>query len=216
MKNHMFDAEYFQCVYKNYDLQNPPNKMAFYRKLVEEVTTRNQFVLDVGCGLGNFLSKLHPHYQCFGIDASSYAISQAKQKNPEISSNLVQSDIEKIPFNHSFDIITAFDVIEHIEDLSKVINAVKSNLTSSGHFIFSVPVYDGPTGLLIKILDKDPTHVHKKSRNFWLHWAEKYFFVKKWRGIYRLLFPGGYYLHLPTKLFRNYAPAMVVVCQNTD
>ena len=76
-----------------------------------------------------------------------------------------------MPFEESFDVIAAFDVLEHVPLLDKALMAVKERLVSGGHFIFVVPVYDGPTAPLINALDKDKTHIHRRPPRFWLDWA---------------------------------------------
>jgi hypothetical protein len=72
-------------------------------------------------------------------------------------------------------------------------------------------VYDGPTGPIIHALDHDPTHVHKRGRDFWLDWTRQHFVLNRWCGIYRYLLPGGYYVHVPTRLLRRATPAIAVV-----
>ena len=66
---------------------------------------------------------------------------------------------------------------------------------------------------LVRTLDKDPTHIHKDSRRFWLDWAGRHFEGREWWGIFRFLFPGGYYLHWPTRAWRGIAPAIAVVAR---
>jgi SAM-dependent methyltransferase len=143
---------------------------------------------------------------------SSFATEQAARAVPGAS--FARSEIPEIPFDGSFDVITAFDVIEHIPSLDQVASFVRSRLSPDGHFIFVVPVYDGVTGPIIRALDKDETHVHKRSRDFWLAWTRERFFLLSWRGIYRYLVPGLGYFHYPTKLLRRFTPAIAVVARN--
>lgn len=77
-----------------------------------------------------------------------------------------------------------------------------------------VPVYDGPLGWLVKKLDNDPTHIHKRSRAFWLDLIEKYFELVEWRGVFRMLFFGKFYLNLTTLLLRQISPAVILVLRN--
>ena len=66
---------------------------------------------------------------------------------------------------------------------------------------------------IIRRLDRDPTHLHKWPRQRWLDWAARHFSVVEWSGIVRYLLPGGYYLHLVTRLFRRHAPAIIVIAR---
>ena len=206
-----FEREYFETVYRDYSRQNPPRKLRFYRGLVEGVAPRDRpaRVLDVGCAFGAFLSSLDPTWERFGTDVSRFAVEKAATAVP--GATFAVSDIDKIPFPGPFDVITAFDVIEHIPSLEAVAATVNSLLRPGGHFVFVVPVYDGVTGPLIRMLDKDETHVHKDSRDFWLDWASRNFTVLEWRGLLRYLVQGLGYVHITTRILRRFTPAIAVV-----
>ena len=90
-------------------------------------------------------------------------------------------------------------------------NSLRRSLTPGGIFLFVVPVYDGPMGPIIRTLDRDPTHVHKRSRAWWLELISRKFEVTSWTGIFRYLAGGRFYLHLPTRALRQVAPAIAIV-----
>jgi hypothetical protein len=90
---------------------------------------------------------------------------------------------------------------------------VAGALAVGGIFLFVVPVYDGPLGPVVRLLDKDPTHVHQKSRAFWLGWASRRFTVLDWWGLTRYLLPGGLYVNWPSRLARRVSPAIAVVAR---
>ncbi|TMQ54172.1 MAG: class I SAM-dependent methyltransferase [Candidatus Eisenbacteria bacterium] len=208
-----FEREYYETVYPNYSRQNPPRKLRFYRRLVERVAPigRVPRILDIGCAFGVFLSALNPKWRRFGTDVSQFATERAAAIVPDAT--FARADIHEIPFSDPFDIITSFDVIEHIPSLEEVASVVQSKLVPNGHFVFVVPVYDGVTGPLIRLLDKDETHIHKRSRDFWLGWTRENFVLLEWYGIFRYLFPGLGYAHVPTRLWRRVAPAIAVIAQ---
>ena len=76
-----------------------------------------------------------------------------------------------------------------------------------------VPVYDGLSGPIVRLLDRDPTHVHKQSRHDWLAWAGRHFNVLEWEGVIRYLLPGGHYLNVPSRALRAHTPAILVACR---
>jgi hypothetical protein len=82
--------------------------------------------------------------------------------------------------------------------------------------VFVVPVYDGPLGWLVRRLDKDPTHVHKMPRNFWLEWAARTFEVVEWLGTYRYLTPLGVYVHFASRRLRRWSPAVAVAARRRN
>ena len=212
----VFGKEYYDKAYKDYERQNPPGKMAFYRELVTMAAppVARPVVLDIGCAFGGFLAGLNEHWSLHGIDRSEYAVSKAREKLPHV--RFAVSDVLDIPFQNPFHIITAFDVIEHVGDLERVGQAISSRLTVNGLLIFVVPVYDGPLGPLVRLLDHDTTHIHKESRQFWLTWVSRFFYVEQWFGIFRYLVPQWGYVHWPTGVVRRWAPAIAVVARRRD
>jgi dolichol-phosphate mannosyltransferase len=203
--------EYYDRNYHSYDLQNPSRKLAFYRELaVQGMNDRpSHRILDLGCAFGLFLSTLGPEWERYGLDINEFAIDEAARRLPNAAFQV--SKAECIPFKKQFDVIAAFDVLEHIADLDTLAETVKSSLAPGGRFVFVVPVYDGINGWLVNALDKDYTHVHRESRWFWLKWASTHFRVEKWTGVYRYTLPTGYYIHLPTGALRRTSPALAIV-----
>lgn len=210
-----FEQEYYATYYRDYARQNPERKMQHYRQAVERAlpAAETPRVLDIGCAFGTFLASLNSRWQPYGMDVSEYAIAAARERLPR--ARLAVARDGKIPFPEVFDAVTAWDVLEHIPQLDDVAQQVSQHLAENGTFVFVVPVYDGPLGPLVQMLDADPTHVHRVARTFWLDWASRHFTVADWWGIFRFLFPWGYYLHWPTRALRRIAPAIAVVARQS-
>ena len=206
-----FERDYFEKTYRNYARQNPPRKLRFYRSLVESAAPRDRVprVLDIGCAFGASLGELDPSWERYGMDVSQFAIDRASERVP--GATFARADITTIPFPGTFDIITAYDVIEHVPSLEGAAQSIRSKLRPNGAFLFVVPVYDGPAGLLVHLLDRDETHLHKRSRAFWLEWAREHFQVVSSWGLVRYLLPGGFYVHLVTRTFRRWTPAIAIL-----
>jgi SAM-dependent methyltransferase len=211
-----FEAAYFADNYRDYAAQNPPAKLRFYERTIARFAParRPLELLDVGCGLGRFLAHMAAAggYQLHGTDLSRFAVAENARHFPEIDFRCAAATDRPFP-DASLDVITAFDVIEHVPPLAAVGEAVAAMLRPGGLFVFVVPVYDGLSGPLIRHLDHDPTHVHKREREFWLRFAGERFTVLGWWGMLRYLLPGRFYLHLPTRLFRRHTPAILVAAQ---
>ncbi len=207
----VYDRAYYESQYRDYSRQNPARKLTFYRSIVEAAVggIMRPRILDVGCAFGHFLSSLPSHWERCGIDASEYAINLAARRVPDVQFAI--SGPDRHPFDGSFDVITAFDVLEHVESLEDMYDWIVGSLRPGGAFVFVVPVYDGLTGPLIRLLDRDPTHVHKVSRGFWLHRVEPRLELIDWWGIFRYLLPGGLYVHLVTHALRACSPAIAGV-----
>jgi SAM-dependent methyltransferase len=208
-----FEQDYFEKNYRDYDRQNPARKLRFYCALAERAaaSVERPRVLDLGCAFGKFLGALGPRWERFGLDASEFAIERARRSVP--GATFAVSAIPDVPFAERMDVVTAFDVLEHVSDLEGAASAVRTSLTETGSLLFVVPTYDGPTGPLIRALDRDETHLYREPRQFWLDWTRAHFQLVDWCGIYRYLLPGGSYLHRPTKRLRRFTPAIAVVAR---
>ena len=209
--------EYYQQNYRSYDRQNPDYKLAYYRQRIEESRDRSlpKRIHDIGCGPGNFLAALENDWSRFGSDINTFAIERAQQRLPAGRFALGSGAVDLL-FAERFSVITAFDVLEHVPAIEEAGANIVAQLVSGGIFLFVVPVYDGLSGPAIKLLDRDPTHVHKRARQFWIDWAARHFTVLSWDGILRYLLPGGYYLHAVTSTMRGHTPAICVACRSRD
>ncbi len=87
-------------------------------------------------------------------------------------------------------------------------------LNSNGVLTLTIPVYDTYTGKIVSRLDKDPTHVHKQSRYWWLELLEKEGYeILTWKGIWRYYFKNIFYLHYMSRLTRGFTPAIMIIAR---
>lgn len=96
-------------------------------------------VLEIGCGTGYVLSGLSKfkNFNLFGAEVYLDGLKYAKQRLPDI--DFLQADIRSIPFKSEFDAVGAFDVLEHIDEDTKVMQSVCECLKPGGLFFISVP-----------------------------------------------------------------------------
>ncbi|PNV75364.1 class I SAM-dependent methyltransferase [Leptospira inadai] len=98
-------------------------------------------ILDVGCGLGFFIKTINdnrPGWEAIGYDVSEKAVDYAKNRNnlKNVHSGIVQrSNLPKA----SFDIITLWDVIEHIPQPRSLIEYLFSLLKPNGFLFLQTP-----------------------------------------------------------------------------
>lgn len=98
-------------------------------------------VLDVGCGVGNFLAHAKKHgWDCYGIDFDRDAIETGKRTFG--LEHLYVSDLRAFHDANPtlrFDLITAFDVFEHIDNHEEFITLIHSMLVPHGHIAMTMP-----------------------------------------------------------------------------
>jgi SAM-dependent methyltransferase len=205
-------SEYFEQAYgADYHRRNPRYKWrAFLRELLR--FRAGGTLLEAGCGYGLFLREAAARFDCVGCDASEHAVRQARAVLPPRVPLLVAT-LDTLALRRRFDVVAAFDVIEHIPALPAVFDSAHRLLAPGGLFVFTVPVYDGPLGWLVERLDKDPTHVHKRGRDFWLEQLAPRFELRRYTGVWRYFLPGGVYLNLVSRLSRRVTTAVLVVAQ---
>jgi len=208
-----FSSQYFDNEYGGvYERRNPRYKWrSFLRKILRFV--RGGDLLEVGCGFGLFLMEAKAYFTCVGSDISEYAISQACKRLPD-EVGLYSGVIDQIDFQRKFDVITCFDVLEHIADLGPTFDRLDELLHPGGLLVFTVPVYDGPIGYLVQKLDQDETHVHKESRFFWLEYLNgTSFSTVYWTGVWRYFVFKRVYLNYLSCITRRWTPAIMVIAK---
>lgn len=94
--------------------------------------------LDVGCGSGGFLQSLPKNVIKFGIDLDVNAI-KVSPPNMIISHCSIFDFINDEKNHGRFDSISAFEVIEHIEDTAEFIRSILVLLKPNGVFLGSTP-----------------------------------------------------------------------------
>ncbi len=112
-----------------------------HKAVIAELQPTVGDVLDVGCGVGNFLAHAQSKgWNCWGIDFDKDAIEAGKKTFG--LANLFVSDIHEFRRVHSgkqFDLVTFFDVLEHIDDHERFMEAVHSMVKDGGHIAMSMP-----------------------------------------------------------------------------
>lgn len=121
-------------------------------------------LLDVGCGIGMFLQTMAAEFDLYGVDISDFAIKKCHERLP--SAHLaVGSLIEGLPFERTFDVISAINVMEHLEEPLAAAKIVRSRLRPGGLFVTHLPTIGNKVQarLYKGSYDQDPTHIYRPS-----------------------------------------------------
>jgi len=122
---------------------------------------RAESFFEIGCGTGYVLSGIQsefPDLNLYGSDIFSNGLSFAKQRLSDVS--LFQMDARRIPFEIEFDVIGAFDVLEHIDEDGVVLQQMYQAINASGGIILTVPQHR----FLWSIVDEYSFHKRRYTR----------------------------------------------------
>jgi len=152
---------------------------------------RDVRLLDVGVGYGFFLSMLEKDFglsRLHGMDPFPKSIEIASSMT---SAQIVSGDItdETWPFEPGmFDIITCFDVVEHLEEPESFFRNCKRVLKPGGTVVVTTPLLALPYRMrrvpLIGIPDTNPTHISIRKPSYWRALAKRNGFTiaAQWKG----------------------------------
>lgn len=96
-------------------------------------------VLNVGCGTGGTIDMLEQFGTVDNVDTSTDAIDFMKEHGYQRASQV--SGIELIFEDKSYDIVGAFDVLEHIDDQVGALREWSRVLKDNGAIVLTVPAY---------------------------------------------------------------------------
>jgi SAM-dependent methyltransferase len=148
-------------------------------------------LVDIGVGYGVFLHILEKEYglrQLYGMDPFPDSIEIAGRYT---TARIVRGDItdEEWPLEKGFfDVVTCFDVVEHLANPEVFFKRVTSYLRSGGLVVVTTPNRDLPYRMrsipIIGVPDINPTHINVQKSRYWKGLAERHGFeiLAAWKG----------------------------------
>lgn len=117
-------------------------------------------VLDFGCGSGILVDELaKQNYQAYGVDNSKKAIGYGNVRGTR---NLGLLDTKILNFSdNTFDVVSALDVLEHLEDETWALKEIMRVLKPEGVAIIMVPAYM----FLWGVQDEAAHHYRRYTKN---------------------------------------------------
>jgi ubiquinone/menaquinone biosynthesis C-methylase UbiE len=112
----------------------------FLRQIIQDPRSeiRNPKLLDIGCGTGANLEMLSQFGEAEGVDVSDDALEFCRKKGLKVSKGLA----ETLPYpDESFDITTALDVVEHLDDDIAGLKEMHRVTKTGGHALIFVPAF---------------------------------------------------------------------------
>lgn len=128
--------------YRDYERIADLKRITFDARLIdiERIASRGR-LLDVGCATGLFVDMATSRgWETTGIDVSAFAIQQARRyKGTFLVADLMTVSLPP----QSFDVITMFDVIEHVRQPIEVLRRAARLLSNRGLLVVETPNVGG-------------------------------------------------------------------------
>lgn len=209
-----FGHAYFARAYQDgYFRRNPPRKARYYLSRIRRAAPGG-LLLDIGCSYGAFLRDAREHFDCRGCDVDAQVVAAAREGLAGVE--VFQASLPHVPADREHDVVTCLDVLEHVPDVPAALANLRELLRPGGVLCAVVPVYDGPLGWLIRALDRDDTHLHRRGRWWWREQILAAGFTELcWEGIVR--YPvGRWYLHVAGGWLRRSGAACLFLVRRPE
>jgi SAM-dependent methyltransferase len=111
----------------------------FVADICRRVSDRRPRILDVGCGTGANLILLSKYGEAEGVDVSEDALAFCRERGLD---KVRLGAGEELPYDDgTFDLVTAFDVVEHMDDDLAGLTEMRRVLRPGGRVLLFVPTF---------------------------------------------------------------------------
>ena len=111
----------------------------FVEEICRNVTDRRPRILDVGCGTGANLIMLSKYGDAEGVDVSEDALAFCRERGLD---KVKLGAGEELPYDDgTFDLVTALDVVEHMDDDLAGLSEMQRVLRPGGRVLLFVPTF---------------------------------------------------------------------------
>jgi SAM-dependent methyltransferase len=112
---------------------------SFVKAICDQVKDRRARILDVGCGTGANLMRLADFGDAEGVDISPDALKFCRERGLD---KVKLGAAESLPYeDHEFDLVTSFDVVEHMDDDVAGLREMRRVLRPGGRVLLFVPTF---------------------------------------------------------------------------
>ncbi len=140
----LYDEGYYHGANSGYPAAGYESEHASWTHWVAHVATRvtsGGRWLDLGCAYGYLVAEARAGgFAAVGVDVSGYALARAAREAPAAGGRVLRGLAERLPFADAcFDVVSAFDVLEHLHDPEPVLAEVQRVLRPGGMLIGATP-----------------------------------------------------------------------------
>ncbi len=140
-------------------------------------------LLDMGCGNGSFIEFASQNgFNVTGIDLDYNSLKVAERRSFKGKMNVYRAHLVEFHKNNpeaKFDVITAFEVVEHLDNTKEVLELIHSMLKPGGLFIGSLPNMERKYFVTVNMVyERPPYHLTYWTTKTWKFAVEKNFNFK--------------------------------------
>ena len=119
----------------------PPNARLRYDVVERMLPPGITDVLEVGCGRGAFGIRLAQRYRYVGVEPDQESWTVAQRRISAVAPGEVRNVAASALGAERFDLVCAFEVLEHLEDDAAALRDWAGRLRAGGWLLLSVPAY---------------------------------------------------------------------------
>lgn len=122
-------------------------------------------VLEIGCGQGAAAVRIAGRHDYTGVELDKASIDVARRRMAEsgLGGRLVHGSLDGLADDELFDVVCAFEVLEHIEEDAKALAEWTARLRPGGLLLLSVPAWQSRYGPMDEAVGHfrryDPEHL---------------------------------------------------------
>jgi len=118
---------------------NATLRWSIVRTLLDRL--RPSRVLEIGCGQGAFGARIAARAEYVGVEQDTESWRVARDRVVPIGGRVLNGTIDVLEDTEPFDLVCAFEVLEHIEDDVGALEGWRSRLGPGGAVLVSVPAW---------------------------------------------------------------------------
>ena len=173
------DQKFYDLIFSDSN-KYPQNRWEFIKSI--EIIKNSKFkrpnILEIGSGDGAFIKKLvkkgiTTKNSITAIEYSKFGKSKIKKFGIKCLSIDIKEDINKLPYKE-YDFICLFQVLEHLDNIHKLVDRLKKLLSKNGELLIAVPndkviKFNEQNGAL---LDMPPNHIGRWSKSSFIKYCD--------------------------------------------
>lgn len=138
--DHLYYKEYYDLERKHWWFVARENIIiSQVKKLLKDKQSKEIKILNIGCSTGRSSEYLSQFGNVFSIEYDKFCCEFAAQKT---GLEIIHGSITELPFeNNIFDLVCAFDVIEHVENDVLAVSEMKRVAKNNGLLFITVPAF---------------------------------------------------------------------------